>query len=185
MSPPWRRITMLDAIKEYAGVDFKEINTDEDARKLAKEHHIAVEDDATRGAVINSFFEEKVEDQLNQPTFVMDYPIEISPLTKRKHDDPTLTYRFEAFIFGRELANAYSELNDPLDQRERFELQMEERAKGNEEANETDEDFLKALEYGMPPTGGLGIGIDRLIMFLTDSPSIRDVILFPTLRPRD
>ena len=185
LTPPWRRITMFDAIKEYAGVDFTLIKTDEEARRAAKENHVPIEDDATRGSIINSFFEEKVEDKLIQPTFVMDYPIEISPLTKRKHDDPSLTYRFEAFIYGRELANAYSELNDPLDQRQRFEAQMLERAKGNEEANETDEDFLKALEYGMPPTGGLGIGIDRLIMFLTDSASIRDVILFPTLRPRD
>lgn len=184
LQAPWKRITMLGAIEEYAGVDFNKVKTDAEARALAKEHGIEVEADASRGHVINAFFEEKVEENLIQPTFVMDYPLEISPLTKRKDDNPDLTCRFEAFIYGRELANAYSELNDPIDQRLRFEMQMEERAKGNDEANETDEDFLLALEHGMPPTGGLGIGIDRLIMFLTDSPSIRDVILFPTLRPR-
>ena len=183
LATPWRRITMLDAIREYAGVDFDQIETDEQARAAAKAAGIEVEPDADRGHVINAFFEEKVEEQLIQPTFVLDYPIEISPLTKRKKDDPRLTYRFEAYVYGRELANAYSELNDPLDQRSRFEAQMIERDKGNEEANETDEDFLRALEYGMPPTGGLGIGIDRLIMFLTDAASIRDVILFPTMRP--
>ena len=182
---PWRRVTMLDAIQEYTGVDFRTIATDEAARSVAKAAGLFCEDDASRGNIINLFFEEKVEEHLIQPTFVMDYPIEISPLTKRKPDEPNMTYRFEAFVFGRELANAFSELNDPLDQRERFEKQMELRAKGDEEANETDEDFLRALEYGMPPTGGLGIGIDRLVMFLTDSASIRDVILFPTLRSRD
>ena len=182
---PWRRVTMLDAICEACGVDFNKITTDEQARAAAKEHHIEIETDADRGHIINAFFEEKVEETLIQPTFVMDYPIEISPLTKRKQDDSQMTYRFEAFVYGRELANAYSELNDPLDQRQRFEAQMDERAKGNDEANETDEDFLRALEQGMPPCGGLGIGIDRLVMFLTNSSSIRDVILFPTLRPRD
>lgn len=185
LTPPWRRITMLDAVKEYSGVDFTAIKGDEAARQAAEEAGIHVEKDASWGHVVNAFFEEKVEDYLIQPTFVMDYPIEISPLTKQKKENPGLTYRFEAFVYGWELANAYSELNDPMDQRRRFEAQMEERAKGNEEANETDEDFIRALEYGMPPTGGLGIGIDRLIMFLTNSPSIRDVILFPTLRPKD
>ncbi len=185
LAAPWRRITMLDAIKEYSGIDFSQIKTDEEAHEAARLAGIPVEEDATRGHIINAFFEEKVEDHLIQPTFIMDYPIEISPLTKEKKAEPGLTYRFEAFIYGWELANAYSELNDPLDQRKRFAAQMEERAKGNEEANETDEDFLRALEYGMPPTGGLGIGIDRLIMFLTNSPSIRDVILFPTMRPKD
>ncbi len=185
LAAPWRRLSMLDAINEYAGIDFNAVADDEAARKLAEIHHIEVEKDATKGHVINAFFEEMVEDKLIQPTFIIDYPIEISPLTKRKKDQPDFTYRFEAFIYGREVANAYSELNDPLDQRERFKAQMEERAKGNEEANETDEDFLLALDHGMPPTGGLGIGIDRLVMFLTDSASIRDVILFPTMRPRD
>ncbi len=183
LKAPWRRITMFDAIKEHTGYDFNEITTDEAARAAAQEAGLDVEKDADRGNIINLFFEEKVEDKLIQPTFVMDYPIEISPLVKRKHDDPRLVYRFEGYIFGRELCNAYSELNDPIDQRERFAKQMELRAKGDEEANETDEDFLRALEYGMPPTGGLGIGIDRLVMFLTDAASIRDVILFPTMKP--
>ena len=183
LKAPWRRITMFDAIKEHTGYDFNEITTDEAARAAAQEAGLEVEKDADRGNIINLFFEEKVEDKLIQPTFVMDYPIEISPLVKRKHDDPRLVYRFEGYIFGRELCNAYSELNDPIDQRERFAKQMELRAKGDEEANETDEDFLRALEYGMPPTGGLGIGIDRLVMFLTDAASIRDVILFPTMKP--
>ncbi|MGI5891913.1 MAG: lysine--tRNA ligase [Bacillota bacterium] len=185
LAAPWKRLSMLDAIKEYAGINFLAVRDDEAARKLAEMHDVEVEADASKGHVINAFFEEFVEDKLIQPTFIIDYPIEISPLTKRKKDQPDFTYRFEAFIYGREVANAYSELNDPLDQRERFTAQMAERAKGNEEANETDEDFLRALDYGMPPTGGLGIGIDRLVMFLTDSPSIRDVILFPTMRPRD
>ncbi len=185
LAAPWRRITMFDAIKEYAGVDFNIIKTDEEARQAAADLSIEFADNASRGDIINLLFEEKVEENLIQPTFVMDYPIEVSPLTKRKKDDPSLTYRFEAFIYGRELANAYSELNDPLDQRQRFERQMEQRAKGDEEANEADEDFLQALEYGMPPTGGLGIGIDRLVMILTDAASIRDVILFPTLRSRE
>jgi len=182
---PWRRVTMFDAIREYAGVDFSGITTDEAARAAARLAGLEVEADDSRGTIIHRFFEEKVEDKLIQPTFVLDYPIEVSPLTKRKADDPSLVYRFEAFVFGRELANAYSELNDPLDQRQRFEYQMSLREKGDEEANETDEDFLRALEYGMPPTGGLGIGIDRLVMFLTDSASIRDVILFPTLRSKE
>jgi len=185
LKAPWRRVTMFEAIKEYAGYDFNEIRTDAQARKAAKEAGLDIEKDADRGNIINLFFEEKVEANLIQPTFVLDYPIEISPLVKRKHDDPDLVYRFEGFIFGRELCNAYSELNDPLDQRERFERQMELRAQGDEEANELDEDFLRALEYGMPPTGGLGIGIDRLVMFMTDAASIRDVILFPTLRTKE
>ncbi|MBQ1501653.1 MAG: lysine--tRNA ligase [Firmicutes bacterium] len=185
LKAPWKRITMFDAIKEQTGVDFNEIATDEEARAAAEAAGLEFAQDADRGTIINLFFEEKVEDTLIQPTFVMDYPIEISPLVKKKHDDPRLVYRFEGFIFGRELCNAYSELNDPLDQRERFDRQMELRAKGDEEANEIDEDFLRALEFGMPPTGGLGIGIDRLVMFLTDAASIRDVLLFPTMRPTD
>lgn len=185
LKAPWRRITMFDAIKEYAGVDFNEITTDEDARAAAKAAGIEIDEDTDRGNIINLFFEEKVEANLIQPTFVTDYPIEISPLVKKKHGDPRLVYRFEGFIFGRELCNAYSELNDPLDQRERFDRQMELRAKGDEEANEIDEDFLRALEFGMPPTGGLGIGIDRLVMFLTDAASIRDVLLFPTMKSLD
>ena len=185
LKAPWRRITMFDAIKEYAGVDFNEITTDEDARAAAKAAGIEIDEDTDRGNIINLFFEEKVEANLIQPTFVTDYPIEISPLVKKKHDDPRLVYRFEGFIFGRELCNAYSELNDLLDQRERFDRQMELRAKGDEEANEIDEDFLRALEFGMPPTGGLGIGIDRLVMFLTDAASIRDVLLFPTMKSLD
>ena len=182
---PWQRMTMLDSIKQYAGIDFNNVKTDAEARQIAIDNGLEVDKDATRGSIISLLFEEMVEVKLIQPTFILDYPIEVSPLTKRKHDAPELTYRFEAFVMGRELANAYSELNDPIDQRVRFEMQMEQRAKGDEEANETDEDFLRALEHGMPPTGGMGIGIDRLIMFLTDSASIRDVILFPTLRPRD
>ena len=181
--PPWQRMTMIGAIKQFAGVDFNEIQTDEAARAVAKEHGIPVDDHTMRGQVINLFFDEKAEEQLIQPTFILDYPIEISPLAKRRRDDDRLTYRFEAFVFARELANAFSELNDPIDQRGRFEDQVAQRAAGDEEAHLMDEDFVASLEYGMPPTGGLGIGIDRLIMFLTDSPSIRDVILFPTLRP--
>ena len=180
---PWKRMTMFEAIREYTGYDFNQITTDEAARAAAREIGLEVADDTERGNVINLFFEEKVEANLIQPTFIMDYPIEISPLVKRKKDAPELVYRFEAFVFGRELANAYSELNDPIDQRGRFEYQMALRAKGDEEANETDEDFLRALEHGMPPTGGMGMGIDRLVMFLTDAASIRDVILFPTMRP--
>lgn len=185
LTPPWPRITMIDAVKKYAGVDFTLIRNDEEARKAARQLGIHVSQDATRGSILNEIFEEKVEHHLVQPTFILDYPIEISPLAKRKKDDPNFTYRFELFITGREFGNAFSELNDPIDQRERFMKQMEQRAKGDEEAQMMDEDFVRALEVGMPPTGGLGIGVDRLIMLLTDSPSIRDVILFPTLRPRD
>lgn len=185
LTPPWTRLTMIDAIIRYAGVDFNGINSDEEARAAAQELKIHVEKDATKGSIINTIFEEKVEGHLMQPTFITDYPIEISPLAKRKSDNPDLTYRFEAFVYCRELANAFSELNDPIDQAERFRDQMKKRDAGDDEAHMMDEDFVRALEHGMPPTGGLGIGIDRLIMLLTDSPSIRDVILFPTLRPRE
>jgi lysyl-tRNA synthetase class 2 len=182
---PWRRLAMIDGILEYSGVDFRRIETDEQARRIAQGKGLHVEEYATRGKIINDFFEEFVEPNLIQPTFVTGHPVEISPLAKRNANHPEYSDRFEAFIFGRELANAFSELNDPIDQRQRFEAQAAERAKGNDEAHLMDEDFVEALEYGLPPTGGLGIGIDRLVMFLTDSPSIRDVILFPTMRPRD
>lgn len=182
---PWRRLSMLDGIKEYAGVDFTEILTDEEAQKVAKEKGLKVEPGSSRGKIINEFFEEFVEPKLIEPTFVIGHPVEISPLAKRNAQNPQYTDRFEVFVYGRELGNAFSELNDPIDQRQRFEAQVAERAKGDEEAHMMDEDFLQALEYGLPPTGGLGIGVDRLVMFLTDSPSIRDVILFPTMRPRD
>lgn len=184
LTPPWTRLTMHEAVKKYTGHDLKDLS-DEEAREIATLLGVHVAKDATQGTVLNEIFENKVEDKLIQPTFIMDYPIEISPLAKRREDDPSLTYRFELFIVAREHANAFSELNDPLDQRERFVRQMEQRAKGDEEAQAMDDDFVKALEVGMPPTGGLGIGVDRLIMLLTDSPSIRDVILFPTLRPRE
>jgi len=185
LTPPWPRLTMVEAVKKFTGEDFNLINSDEEAREAAKRQGIKLDKDATKGTALNEIFEEKVEQHLIQPTFIMDYPIEISPLAKRKEDDAGFTYRFEAFITARELANAFSELNDPLDQRERFTKQVEQREKGDEEAHMMDEDFVRALEVGMPPTGGLGIGVDRLIMLLTDSPSIRDVILFPTLRARD
>jgi len=183
LTPPWKRITMIDAIKEYAGIDTELLTTAEEARAVAEKHGIKVEPGLERAYIINEMFEELVEHKLIQPTFITDYPIELSPLSKMKKDNPNLTYRFELYIVGRELANAYSELNDPLDQRERFIKQMEQREKGDEEAQMMDEDFLRALEYGMPPAGGLGIGIDRLIMLLTDAPSIRDVLLFPHMRP--
>lgn len=182
---PWRRLPMLEGILEYSGVDFRGIETDEQARAVAKEKGIHVEADASRGKIINEFFEAFVEPNLIQPTFVTGHPVEISPLAKRNAEQPEYTDRFEAFVFGRELGNAFSELNDPIDQRQRFESQVAERAKGDDEAHMMDEDFVQALEYGLPPTGGLGIGIDRLVMLLTDSASIRDVILFPTMRPRD
>jgi len=182
---PWRRLPMLDGILEYSGVDFRDIKTDEQARQVAQEKGLHVEVGASRGKIINEFFEEFVEPNLVQPTFITGHPVEISPLAKRNADQPEYTDRFEAFIFGRELANAFSELNDPIDQRQRFEAQAAERVKGDDEAHILDEDFVQALEYGLPPTGGLGIGIDRLVMLLTDSASIRDVILFPTMRPRD
>ena len=183
LTPGWRRIPMIDAIKEVTGVDFNEINTDEEASEAARKIGVAVEGILERGNVINLVFEEKVEDTLVQPTFIIDYPVEVSPLTKRKPSDPRLVERFEVFIGGREYGNAYSELNDPIDQYERFLEQAKQKEAGNEEANDMDDDFVQALEYGMPPTGGLGIGVDRLIMLLTDSASIRDVLLFPTMKP--
>ena len=186
LSTPWKRITMIDAIKEKTGIDFKEVKTDEEARKLADEKGVVLEEEkTTRGHIINEFFENFVEETLIQPTFIMDYPVEVSPLTKRKKDNPSLTERFELFIGGREYGNAYSELNDPIDQYERLKKQAEARAKGDEEAGMMDEDFVNALEIGLPPTGGLGIGLDRLIMLLTNSASIRDVLLFPTMKPLD
>ncbi len=180
----FERITMIDAIKKYTGVDFNTVTTDEEAQQVCKELHIEYEEaKSTRGDLINLVFEETVEEKLVQPTFIMDYPVEVSPLAKRKPDQPELTERFELFITSREIGNAFSELNDPIDQRGRFQKQMELRAAGDEEANMIDEDFLTALEYGMPPTGGLGIVIDRLVMLLTDCYSIRDVLLFPTMKP--
>lgn len=182
LGKPFERITMLDAVKKYAGVDFNEIADTEEAKKIAKEHHIEFEERHTKGDILNLFFEEFVEEKLIQPTFVMDHPVEISPLTKRKPENPDYVERFELFIYGREMANAYSELNDPIDQRERFAAQEEAFAAGDDEANHTDEDFLNALSIGMPPTGGIGYGIDRLVMLLTNQPSIRDVLLFPTMK---
>ena len=176
---------MTEAVKQYAGVDFDEIKTLEEARAIAKEKHVEFEDRHKKGDILNLFFEEFVEEHLIQPTFVMDHPIEISPLTKKKPDDPNKVERFELFMNGWEMCNAYSELNDPIDQRERFKAQEEQLAQGDEEANTTDEDFLNALEIGMPPTGGIGYGIDRLVMLLTDSPAIRDVLLFPTMKSLD
>ncbi len=184
LTPGWKRISMIDSIKEVTGIDFNEIKTDEEARALAKEKGIELEETKqTRGHVINEFFEEYVEDTLIQPTFIIDYPVEVSPLTKRKPSDPSLVERFELFIGGREYGNAYSELNDPLDQYERFVKQQEAKEKGDEEAGGMDEDFVTALEIGLPPTGGMGIGLDRLIMLLTDSASIRDILFFPTMKP--
>lgn len=175
---------MIEAIKEVTGVDFNQINTDEEAVAIAKEKNVEIEESKkTRGYIINAFFEEFVEETLIQPTFICDYPVEVSPLTKRKPSDKRLVERFEVFIGGREYGNAYSELNDPIDQRGRFAEQLKQREAGDDEANMMDEDFCISLEYGMPPTGGLGIGIDRLIMLLTNSASIRDVILFPTMKP--
>ena len=185
LGKPFERITMLDAVKKYSGVDFNEIHSDEEAKAIAKEKHVEFEDHHKKGDILNLFFEEFVEEHLIQPTFVMDHPIEISPLTKKKPEDPNYVERFEMFMNGWEMANAYSELNDPIDQRERFKAQEELLAKGDEEANRTDEDFMNALEIGMPPTGGIGYGIDRLCMLLTDSPAIRDVLLFPTMKSLD
>ena len=184
LSTPWKRISMIDAIKEVTGIDFNEVIDFNEARKLADEKGVELEEGkTTRGHIINEFFETFVEETLIQPTFIMDYPVEISPLTKRKKDNPSLTERFEVFIGGREYGNAYSELNDPIDQYERLKKQAEARANGDEEAGMMDEDFVNALEIGLPPTGGLGIGLDRLIMLLTNSASIRDIILFPTMKP--
>ena len=185
LGKPFERITMVEAIKKYSGIDFDSIETTEEAKALAKEKGIEFEERHSRGDIINLFFEEFVEEKLIQPTFVMDHPIEVSPLTKKKPSDPRYVERFELFIYGREMANAYSELNDPIDQRERFQAQEEAFAAGDEEANHTDEDFLNALEIGMPPTGGIGYGIDRLVMLLTNSPAIRDVLLFPTMKSLD
>ncbi|MCI8993948.1 MAG: lysine--tRNA ligase [Eubacterium sp.] len=182
MSKPFERITMLDAVKKYANINFSDVKTDEEAKALADEHHIEYEDRHKKGDILSLFFEEFVEEHLIQPTFVMDHPVEISPLTKRKPENPDYVERFELFIYGREMANAYSELNDPIDQRERFAAQEEAFAAGDEEANHTDEDFLNALDHGMPPTGGIGYGIDRLVMLLTGAPAIRDVLLFPTMK---
>ncbi len=185
LGKPFERLTMIDAIKKYTGIDFNEIKTTEEAKKLADEKDIHYEERHVRGDIINLFFEEFVEEHLIQPTFIMDHPIEISPLTKKKPDHPEQVERFELFIYGREMCNAYSELNDPIDQRERFKAQEAALAAGDEEANTTDEDFLNALEIGMPPTGGIGYGIDRLVMLLTDSQAIRDVLLFPTMKSLD
>lgn len=185
LDKPFRRATMLDLVKEYSKIDFNQIESDEEAKQIAKEHDIKTEKLHKKGDILNLFFEKYVEEHLIQPTFVMDYPIEISPLAKKKLEDPMYTQRFELFILGREHANAFSELNDPIDQYERFMQQMKLRAGGDEEAQEIDYDFIKALEYGMPPTGGMGIGVDRLIMFLTNSVSIRDVLLFPTMKELD
>ncbi|MDQ0151295.1 lysine--tRNA ligase [Eubacterium multiforme] len=184
--PPWRRITMVDAVKEFAGIDFNEIASDEEAQAIAKEKNLEFPkslDKVTKGEVLNMLFEEYGESKLIQPTFLIDYPVEISPLTKKKRGNEMFTERFEGFVYGREVCNAYSELNDPIVQRQRFEQQAKEREYGDDEAYMLDEEFMSALETGMPPTGGLGIGVDRLIMFLTDSSSIRDVILFPTMKP--
>ncbi|MBP3338229.1 MAG: lysine--tRNA ligase [Lachnospiraceae bacterium] len=185
LSKPFERITMVDAVKKYSGVDFNEIKTLEEARAIAKEKHVEYEERHTKGEILNLFFEEFVEEHLIQPTFVMDHPIEISPLTKKKPEDPNYVERFEFFMNGWEMANAYSELNDPIDQRERFKAQEAALAAGDEEANTTDEDFMNALNIGMPPTGGIGFGIDRMAMMMTNSPAIRDVLLFPTMKSLD
>ncbi len=185
LGKPFERLTMIDAVKKYTGIDFDQVPDTAAAKKLADEKDVHYEDRHTKGDILNLFFEEFVEEHLVQPTFVMDHPVEISPLTKRKPDKPDYVERFELFITGREMCNAYSELNDPIDQRERFKAQEAALAAGDEEANTTDEDFLNALEIGMPPTGGIGYGIDRLVMLLTNSPAIRDVLLFPTMKPLD
>lgn len=185
LSPKWRRVSMVDAVKEVVGVDFQVQMSNEEAHQLAKQHNVPVTPEMTFGHILNQFFETYVEETLIQPTFIYGHPVEISPLAKKNPVDPRFTDRFELFIVGREHANAFSELNDPIDQRERFEAQLREKEQGNDEAHEMDEDFILALEYGMPPTGGLGIGIDRLVMLLTDAPSIRDVLLFPLMRDRE
>lgn len=183
LTPPWKRLSMQDAVKEYTGIDFDEINTDEEALKVGKEKGIEIKAGMTRGHIINELFEEYCEEHLIQPTFITHHPVEVSPLAKRNPEDPRITNRFEAFINTWEIANAFSELNDPIDQRERFEAQLKQREAGDEEAHMMDTDFINALEVGLPPTGGLGIGIDRLIMILTNKSSIRDVLLFPTMKP--
>jgi lysyl-tRNA synthetase class 2 len=185
LTPPWRRLTMLDAVKEYGSIDFDKLSDPEEIKAALKHKGIETEGNIGWGEALALAFEELVEHHLIQPTFIYDYPIEISPLTKKKYSRPGLTERFEIFICGREYGNAYSELNDPIDQKERFDDQMRKRQAGDEEANMEDKDYLLAMEYGLPPTGGLGIGIDRLVMLLTDSYSIRDVILFPTMRLKD
>jgi len=185
LGKPFERITMVDAVKKYAGVDFNEIKTDDEAKEIAKKHHVEFEAHHKKGDILNLFFEDYVEEHLIQPTFVMDHPIEISPLTKKKPGNPDYVERFEFFMNGWEMANAYSELNDPIDQRERFKAQEILLSLGDEEANTTDEDFMHSLEIGMPPTGGIGFGIDRMCMLLTDSAAIRDVLLFPTMKPLD
>ncbi|HHV78485.1 MAG TPA: lysine--tRNA ligase [Firmicutes bacterium] len=185
LTPPWRRLSLLDAVKEYAGIDYRSVRDDKDAAEIAEKLGLKSDKTTTKAGLLDKLIDAYVEPNLIAPTFLLDYPVEVSPLAKRKSDDPSLTYRFEAFIAGRETANAFSELNDPIDQRERFLQQVEERKKGDEEAHMMDDDYVNALEYGMPPTGGLGIGIDRLVMLLTNQPSIRDVILFPLMRPRD
>lgn len=184
LKPEWKRLHMVDAIKEYVGVDFWKEMSLEEARQLAKEHNVEINDNMQYGHIVNEFFEQKIEEKLIQPTFIYGHPVEISPLAKKNPEDPRFTDRFELFIVAREHANAFTELNDPIDQRQRFEAQLKEREQGNDEAHMMDEDFVEALEYGLPPTGGLGIGIDRLVMLLTNSPSIRDVLLFPQMRPR-
>jgi lysyl-tRNA synthetase class 2 len=184
LTPTWRRVSMTEIIRETVGVDFTAQMSDEEAHRLAKEHKVPVEKHMSFGHIVNAFFETFCEHTLIQPTFVTGHPIAISPLAKKKESDPRFTDRFELFIVAREHANAFTELNDPIDQRQRFEAQMAEKEAGNDEAHEMDEDFIRALEYGLPPTGGLGIGIDRLVMLLTDAPSIRDVLLFPHMRDR-
>jgi lysyl-tRNA synthetase class 2 len=184
LKPEWKRLHMVDAVKEFVGVDFWEPKTLEEARALAKEHGVEIKDTFEVGHIINEFFEQKIEEKLIQPTFIFGHPVEISPLAKKNPEDPRFTDRFELFITAREYANAFTELNDPIDQRERFEAQMLEKEQGNDEAHDMDEDYIEAMEYGLPPTGGLGIGVDRLVMLLTNSPSIRDVLLFPHMRHR-